>query len=255
MKATAIEFWTNDQTTDVDVYLYNNFNTGTLALGTLLTSSLNHSFTEAGYHSVSITPTDIGPSSNPEAVAVIKITNSSYTSPIQADWGNGSPPLETNRCYIGPNGSSWWETSSHATYPSDIGVRIRTSTQVDTPTPTPTETSTPTATFTPTFTFTFTPTFTSTPTFTFTPTSTSTPTVTPTPTPTVDPSLIWVDFDYSGTEIGTATEPFNTLAEGVAAVTPGGTIRIKTGVTGEVIDITKELRLEAPEGEVRIGVD
>lgn len=128
-KATSIEFWTNDVTTDVDVYLYNNFNTGTGTLGTLLASSLDNAFAEAGYHSVSITPTDIGPSSNPEAVAVVKVTNNSYTSPIQADWGNGSPPLESQRCYISPSGTtgSWSETSSHSTFPSDLGVRIRTS--------------------------------------------------------------------------------------------------------------------------------
>jgi len=71
----------------------------------------------------------------------------------------------------------------------------------------------------------------------------------------VNPSLIWVDFDYSGTEVGTESAPFNTLGEGVNAVIPGGTIRIKAGVTGEVLDITKEVRLEAPEGEARIGVD
>ncbi len=129
-QATSIEFWTNDVTTDVDVYLYDSFITGTGTLGTLLASSLNNSFAEAGYHSVSITPTDIGPSSNPEAVAVVAITNSVNTSPIQADWGNGSPPLETQRCYISPSGTtgSWSETSSHGTFPSDLGVRIRTST-------------------------------------------------------------------------------------------------------------------------------
>jgi len=99
--------------------------------------------------------------------------------------------------------------------------------------------------------------FTPTPTSTATPTSTPTPTHTPTitPTPTVNPSLIWVDFNYSGTEVGTESAPFNTLGEGVNAVVPGGTVRIKAGVTGEVLDITKEVRLEAPEGEARIGVD
>jgi len=94
-----------------------------------------------------------------------------------------------------------------------------------------------------------------TPTITSTPTSTATPTSSPTPTPTVNPSLIWVDFNYSGTEVGTESAPFNSLAEGVNAVIPGGTIRIKAGVTGEVLEITKEVRLEAPEGEARIGVD
>ena len=128
-KATAIEFWTNDSTTDVDVYLYDSFNTSTGTLGALLTSSLNNSFSEPGYHSVSITPTDIGPGSHSEAVAVVKITNTFGISPIQADFGNGAP-VETQRCYISPSGvdGSWYQTSTDATYPSDICVRLRTST-------------------------------------------------------------------------------------------------------------------------------
>jgi C1A family cysteine protease len=131
-KAWAIEFWTNDVTTDVDVYLYDSFNTGTLALGTLITSSLNNSFSEAGYHSVSITPTNIGPSYySGDAVAVVKITNSSYGYPIMGDDAPGAP-LETNRCYLSPSGAngSWYNVGAHPTTPSDVGVRIRTSTAV-----------------------------------------------------------------------------------------------------------------------------
>lgn len=128
-QAVAIEFWTNDITTDVDVYLYDGFTPSTTTLGNLLASSLDQSFAEPGYYSVPITPTDIGFGFHTEVVAVVKITNSSYTSPIQADWGYGSPPLESQRCYISPSGAngSWYETSADGTYPSDIGVRIRTS--------------------------------------------------------------------------------------------------------------------------------
>ena len=149
-------------------------------------------------------------------------------------------------CYFGPN---FKFNPTASAYP---GLLWFFRTEPSPPTQTPTATNT--FTHTPTSTSTFTPTLTSAPTFTFTPTSTFTPTVTPSPTPTVDPSLIWVDFDYSGTEIGTAIEPFNTLAEGVDAVTPGGTIRIKAGVSGEILEITKAVRIEAPEGEARIGV-
>jgi len=63
-----------------------------------------------------------------------------------------------------------------------------------------------------------------------------------------------VDFSHEGIEVGTYSAPYNTLAEGVAAVNPGGTVRIKAGVSGEILEITKAVRIEAPEGEARIGV-
>ncbi len=48
--ATRVEFWTTDATSDVDIYIYDTFSGGTLS--NLLRQSLNHSFSEAGYHSV-----------------------------------------------------------------------------------------------------------------------------------------------------------------------------------------------------------
>jgi len=44
--ATRVEFWTTDRTTDVDVYLYDDFDGATLS--NLLWSSLDHTFDEAG---------------------------------------------------------------------------------------------------------------------------------------------------------------------------------------------------------------
>lgn len=132
-QAWAIEFYTNDVTTDVDVYLYDSFTasgggpTGTL--GTLLAQSLNHTFSEAGYHQVVLpTPQNIGPGygrSNP--AAVVKITNSTFTSPMPGDAGG---PLATDRSYCSFNGTdnSWWQTSTYAGFQCDMCIRIRTST-------------------------------------------------------------------------------------------------------------------------------
>lgn len=72
---------------------------------------------------------------------------------------------------------------------------------------------------------------------------------------------IWVQFNYIGTERGTFTQPFNTVAEGVSAITtfldtslvPFPTLYIKAGSTSERIRITKRLRIEACGGTVRIG--
>lgn len=63
----------------------------------------------------------------------------------------------------------------------------------------------------------------------------------------------WVDFDYVGTENGSFANPFNTLAEGVAAASPGGILKIKAGSSSERPTLTKRLNLEAAGGSVTIG--
>ena len=68
------------------------------------------------------------------------------------------------------------------------------------------------------------------------------------------PTLVWVDFDYSGAEKGTESYPYNTLAEGVDGVQAGGTVRIKAGDTAETLQVTKEVRLESEGGQARIGI-
>jgi len=69
---------------------------------------------------------------------------------------------------------------------------------------------------------------------------------------------VWIDFAYTTDfESGTSIEPFNSLAEGVAAVNAGGVIRIKgdTAVssTDETPVISKPMRIEAVGGQVMIG--
>jgi subtilisin family serine protease len=51
--------------------------------------------------------------------------------------------------------------------------------------------------------------------------------------PSVTMVLVWVDFNYSGTESGTQSQPYNTLAEAINAVAVGGEIRINGGITSE----------------------
>ncbi|MRR52378.1 MAG: choice-of-anchor D domain-containing protein, partial [Rhodocyclaceae bacterium] len=70
----------------------------------------------------------------------------------------------------------------------------------------------------------------------------------------VDADLIWVKFDYSGSEQGTQTFPYNTLGEGIGAVNSGGTVRIYSGSVGGAYRITRQTRLEAYGGSVRIGL-
>ena len=71
---------------------------------------------------------------------------------------------------------------------------------------------------------------------------------------TPDSSVVWVDFTWHGLEGGGVFYPYNTLAEGTSAVDVAGTVKIRSGETEENPRITKAMRLEAPDGPVRIGV-
>jgi hypothetical protein len=68
-----------------------------------------------------------------------------------------------------------------------------------------------------------------------------------------DPALVWVQFGWGGAEFGTQNAPFDTVAEGVAAVEVDGTVRVKAGTSGETIRIAKAMRLESDGGPARIG--
>lgn len=66
-------------------------------------------------------------------------------------------------------------------------------------------------------------------------------------------TAVWVDFAYVGIEWGTFDRPFNTLAEGVAAVALGGRVIVKAGSSNETLEISKPLTLEGYGGIVTIG--
>jgi hypothetical protein len=63
----------------------------------------------------------------------------------------------------------------------------------------------------------------------------------------------WVDFNYTGIEIGTFDLPFNSLAEGSFFAAYGGIVKIKPGHTTETGTFGKPLRLEAYNGPVTTG--
>ncbi len=69
----------------------------------------------------------------------------------------------------------------------------------------------------------------------------------------------WVDFAYNGAELGTSGNPFNSVADGVAALKSDGTgvLRIKgntaDAMSAETISISKPMTIQAMNGTVRIG--
>jgi hypothetical protein len=64
---------------------------------------------------------------------------------------------------------------------------------------------------------------------------------------------IWVDFAFTGIELGTSAQAFNTVAEALSAAPDGGTIIFKPGVRRETLTIDKRLSLQSSGGPVTIG--
>jgi hypothetical protein len=62
------------------------------------------------------------------------------------------------------------------------------------------------------------------------------------------PGNVVVDFNYTGPEDGSFSRPFNTLAEGVAAVLSGGVVYIKTSTGYETVTITKPMTIRSYGG-------
>jgi hypothetical protein len=70
-------------------------------------------------------------------------------------------------------------------------------------------------------------------------------------------SPVWVDFNYTGTQLGTYQEPYSTLAQGVSAVVSGGTIAINSGVqpstSSQTMTISKPITIISVNGPATVG--
>ena len=118
---TRVEFWTTDVTTDIDIYIYDDFD-GT-DLTNPLASKLNNSFSEAGYYSVAL-DSPLAVTSSDDIFAVVKFTNSSSTFPVAADDVN--PNYETGCTYIDLDGvGPWYDLGTGQN--NDVAIRVRTS--------------------------------------------------------------------------------------------------------------------------------
>jgi hypothetical protein len=65
---------------------------------------------------------------------------------------------------------------------------------------------------------------------------------------------VWVDFNYIGLfQVGTFDFPFPTLAQGINAVSTGGTIALKPGLSQETMTISKSMIITAVGGPATIS--
>jgi C1A family cysteine protease len=111
-----VEFWTTDATTDVDIYVYDDFDGTTLS--NLLASELDHSYGEMGYHSVPLTA-PLRADAGEDLYVAVKLTNASHTSPLTFDM-EGVGPRSPGMCFMSPGGVSWGVFNE-----GDLGIRLR----------------------------------------------------------------------------------------------------------------------------------
>ncbi len=111
-----VELWTTDATTDIDVYVYDDFSGSTLS--NLLGSELNHSFEEMGYIPIEISsPVEL--TAGEDIYVAVKFTNATLDMPLAFDpkvYG----PWATGMCYWSPNGQTWSIFEE-----GDLGIRVR----------------------------------------------------------------------------------------------------------------------------------
>jgi len=125
--ATRVEFWTVDATTDIDIYIYDDFNIPTLSLSNLLVSQYNYNFTEPGYHGVNLT-SPLPLTAGDPVMVVVKFTDAAWGYPVPVDL-NG--PFVTGLTYSSPSGANgtWWDEGYRS---QDVAIRLRTSGDVPT---------------------------------------------------------------------------------------------------------------------------
>ncbi len=66
-------------------------------------------------------------------------------------------------------------------------------------------------------------------------------------------TVVWVDRSHSGNELGTLSDPFNTVEEGAAFVALGGDLRIIQGAYPEPTIINHSMIIHSSNGPVTIG--
>jgi C1A family cysteine protease len=110
-----VEFWTVDETTDIDIYIYDDFSGG--CPSNLLTSKLNTPFANAGYHSVPLSP-PLNVAAGNDVYVVVKMTTATSVYPLAYDH---SGTKDDGSSYSSSNGGYF----SEFTY-GDLGIRIRT---------------------------------------------------------------------------------------------------------------------------------
>jgi len=121
---TRVEFWARDITTDIDIYLYDDFD-GTVP-SNLLRSKLNNYFDEAGYHSVQL-DSPLLVREDDDVIVVVKFTNSTPSElwPVPVDCRDSSP--ETGRTYVSVAGTDGSWSDAGVVWGCDVAIRLRTS--------------------------------------------------------------------------------------------------------------------------------
>jgi C1A family cysteine protease len=111
-----VELWTTDATTDIDVYVYDDFNGSTLS--NLLSSQLDNSFQEMGYVPV-VLDAPVSLTTGQGVYVAVKFSNATLDKPLAFD-PKILGPWATGMCYRSADGQTWELFDK-----GDLGIRVR----------------------------------------------------------------------------------------------------------------------------------
>ena len=115
-----VEFWTVDEVTDADIYIYDDFDGS--AVSNLIASKLDLAFATMGYHSVELDQ-QVTLAGGDDVYVVLKLRDATFTKPLSYDYKIARTPKTS---YISSDGNVWLEFTA-----GDLGVRLRVSREVD----------------------------------------------------------------------------------------------------------------------------
>ncbi|MCG2725257.1 MAG: lectin like domain-containing protein [Elusimicrobia bacterium] len=116
---SAVSFYTNDISVSYEVKVYGNVNAGQPISGALLATA-SGSFADAGYHTVSISPSLV--TSGQKFSIIVKLTNSSYGFPIAieepiADYSSLASAY-AGESYVSEDGIVWEDITDTDNFPN-----------------------------------------------------------------------------------------------------------------------------------------
>ncbi|UCF05496.1 MAG: hypothetical protein JSV33_00220, partial [bacterium] len=113
----SVDFWATGSPTTYAVYVYDDFSGGTLS--NLLAGPIGGTVQEAGYYSVDlVSPLQL--TIGDMIYVAIEFNTYAYTYPVPMD---DSGPMETNRCFISNDGTSWSALDNGGYAMGDVGIR------------------------------------------------------------------------------------------------------------------------------------
>ncbi len=115
----SVDIWAVSNPTSYNIYIYDDFDGSSLS--SLLVGPISGTVDDAGYYSIDL-PSPLQLTQGDAIYIAVEFNTGSYAYPVPMD---DSGPMETNKCYVSNNGSSWYALDNGNYAMGDVGIRAR----------------------------------------------------------------------------------------------------------------------------------